>query len=196
MSTSKNFVIGFAICGVCVASAPAQAQSGWEAGYQLAKVPDETLPVGGSIGVVGQWTPTWSIVGEIAAARESHDLAGLEAEFTILDVGGGLRWTPQLSGARFTPFVQILVGAVRRTIDVDAENLTPEIRDALEELGLGVPIDQSETDFMFQPGVGVGYRVTGRWSALAAMKFTETLNENEFDIGDEFRLFLGVRLDF
>jgi hypothetical protein len=88
---------------------------------------------------------------------------------------------PQLAAARVSPFVQILAGAVRRSIDFE-----PDM----------TGLDQSETDFMFQPGAGIAYRLTDLWSALAAIKLTETLNENEFDIGDEYRLFFGVRLDF
>ena len=134
---------------------PARAQSGWELGYQLAHIPDDTLPLGFSVGIVGSLTPTWSAIGEIAAARESEELPGIETRFTILDIGGGVRWTPETIG-----------------------------------------LDQSETDFMIQPGAGIAYRVTDLWSAVAALKLTETLTQNEFDLGDEFRLFFGVRLDF
>jgi hypothetical protein len=161
-------------------SSPARAQSAWELGYQLAHIPDDTLPLGFSVGIVGSLTPTWSAIGEIAAARESQELLGGETRFTILDIGGGVRWTPQLTSP-IRPFVQVLVGAVRRSIDFDPET---------------IGLDQSETDFMIQPGAGIAYRVTDLWSAVAALKLTETLTQNEVDIGDEFRLFLGVRLDF
>jgi hypothetical protein len=180
--SAKPFVVCAVLWGVFHASMPsrAEAQSGWELGYQLAHIPRETLPLGVSVGVLGGLTPTWSVIGEIAAARESEEIPGLETKFTILDVGGGMRWTPQLE-SRVRPFVQVLVGAVRRSIDFDPE--------------LG-GLDQSETDFMIQPGAGIAYRMTDLWSAVAALKLTETLTQNEFDIGDEYRLFFGVRLDF
>jgi hypothetical protein len=59
-----------------------------------------------------------------------------------------------------------------------------------------VALINPKNDFMFQPGARLAYRVTDVWSALVAIKLTETLNENEFDIGDEYRLFFGARVDF
>jgi hypothetical protein len=191
----RTFVLP--LIAICWLVKPAQAQSAFELGYQLAHIPDETLPIGVSFGVLGRWTPSWNIVGEVAVARESHAIPGVEADFTIFDIGGGVRWTPQVVN-RLEPFVQIIVGATRRSVNFDPE-LGPSdpIREELAVLGLDfLFLDESETDFMVQPGVGLSYRLTDGWSALAAIKFTETLNQDEFDIGDEYRLFFGVRMDF
>jgi hypothetical protein len=152
----------------------------WEVGYQLAHVPDDTLPLGFALGFVGRVTPTWSIVGEVAGARESNEGLGVATTFSIFDFGGGARWAPAVAGP-WMPFVQFLAGGLTRRVSFE-----PDV----------VNVDQTETDFMMQPAVGIAWQFTDRTAAVTAVKFTETLTEDEFDIGDEYRIFFGVRLDF
>jgi hypothetical protein len=152
----------------------------WEFGYQLAHIPGDTLPLGFGVGFVGRLAPTWSVVGEVAGAREAEEAVGTKATFSIFDVGGGVRWTPTVPGS-LSPFVQFVAGAVTRRITFE-----PEV----------AGLDQTETDFLMQPGVGVAWKISDTTAALATFKFTETLTEDEFDIGDEYRIFLGVRLSF
>lgn len=152
----------------------------WELGYQLAHVPGDTLPFGFGVGFVGRLTPTWSIVAEVAGARESEDALGVETRFSIFDFGGGARWTPAVAGP-WRPFVQFLAGGLTRRISFESDV---------------VRVDDTETDFMMQPGVGIAWQVTEQTAAVSAFKFTETLTQDEFDIGDEYRIFFGVRLDF
>jgi hypothetical protein len=186
----------FVICAVFIAalglSRPALAQSSWEFGYQPAHIPDNTVPMGFAIGLVGHLTPTWAIVGEVAAAKESDEVPGFQSEFTNMDIGGGVRWVPRTTWP-VQPFVQVLTGAVRRGFDIDVGDVDS---DDEEDSDVDDGADQTETDFMIQPGAGISLRLTGLWSAVAAIKLTETLTQDEFDLGDEYRLFFGARLDF
>ena len=191
MNTKQSFAISAVFVAALGISTPALAQSGWEFGYQPAHVPDETLPMGFSIGIVGSLSPTWAIVGEVAAAKESEEVPGFEESFTVMDIGGGVRWMPPTTWP-VQPFVQLMTGVVRRSLDIDIGG------DDDDDDDLDDGPNQSAMDFMIQPGAGVAYRLTDMWSAVGAVKFTAALTEDdEFaDDADGYRVFLGVRLDF
>jgi len=98
-------------------------------------------------------------------------------------VGGGIRYLFPVGSARATPFVQVILGTEHESVN-DGESVTR-------------PGD-SGNHFMMQPGAGLAIKTGRPWDFVAEADFRRIVADKSdiSDFGDEFRLFVGIRLDF
>jgi hypothetical protein len=165
------------LAALIVSAAPAAAQDApaveLGVGYQFLDFEESSsLPLGFSVDVSGALTDTFSWVGEVGWSRDSEELLGADFSFTALHFAGGARWSGRYS-PRFTPFVQVLVGAQRSSYEEDGDDLG------------------SNTDFLLQPGGGVAYSM-GTWSIFGQVDYRRVFFEDEGVNG--VRFVVGARV--
>ena len=156
----------------------------WEVtgGYQLLRIPDQTLPFG--LNLDGGWnlSEMLGLVAEIGWAMDSEDLGddvnlGLHA----WNFGAGPRWNARPSGTIW-PFAQVLVGAQHTRFSTEAP---------------GVDLTLSETSFMLQPGAGVNFIAGDGWGIVGQVDYRRVFTDEDEDGesgANEFRVFIGGRL--
>ena len=94
----------------------------------------------------------------------------------------GGRWTGFNSG-RVWPFAQVLIGA--------------EVLNAGIEIA-GIDESETETSFMFQPGVGVNFVVADGIGIVGQIDYRRTFFDEPDDVdssvNNQFRVFIGARM--
>jgi hypothetical protein len=146
---------------------PAPAYPRFEAtgGYQLLKVPNQTIPFG--LNVDGAWnrSKALGVVGEIGWATDS------EAGFRVhaWNIGVGPRFNGRPTGGKVWPFAQVLVGMFN-------------VR------GGGF----SDTSFQVQPGGGVNISGGDGWGVVFQGDYRRVFFEGEGE--NQGRFFAGIRV--
>lgn len=145
------------------------------AGYQFvgdAEL-DENFPKGWFVSGGGYLTDRVSIVGEVTGSHKG---------FTVVDLNlytyvGGVRLSYQTGEVK--PFVQFQAGAARFTTSLEV---------------VGLPNDESRTDFVIQPGGGVDIPLTDRVAARVMVDYRHIFFERE--AGKEVRVAAGLVVSF
>jgi hypothetical protein len=95
-------------------------------------------------------------VGDFSFHRNGFDDFGLEGDFTSFTFQGGVRISgPIGTNSNLTWHGQGLVGVLHHSFDVGIEDDLDE--DACEDLGLDCSFGESDTGFIFTPGVGIDF---------------------------------------
>ena len=134
-------------------------------GYQLLKVPDQTIPFG--LNADGAWngSKALGIVGEIGWVTDSE--AGVRVHGWNLGVGP--RFNSRPMGGKAWPFAQVLVGVFHAR-------------------GGG----GSDTSFQVQPGGGVSINVGDGWGWVFQGDYRRVFFEGEGE--NQGRFFTGIRV--
>lgn len=149
-------------------------------GYQLLRVPDQTLPFG--LNLDGAWNlgANFAAVGEIGWAYRSETDGGIDSSIHLWNVGFGPRWEMRKSSV--WPFAQVLVGAAHARANTTIAD---------------VDLDSSATRFMVQPGVGVNVVAGDGWGVVGQVDYRRVFLDEE-DGGEsgenQVRVFLGLRM--
>jgi hypothetical protein len=152
-------------------------------GYQYLDVADQSFPFGLNVDGARHYGAL-GLVAEIGFAHDSEEAgAGLaEASATAWNLGVGGRWTGFNSG-RVWPFAQVLIGA-------EVLNVGVEIA--------GIDESETETSFMFQPGVGVNFVVAEGIGIVGQIDYRRTFFDEPDDVdssvNNQFRVFIGARM--
>lgn len=103
----------------------------------------------------------WSILAELGWIRDSlkEELAASHANFNAVNWGGGLRWNKR--GDSVTPFVQIVVGVQRDTLDAGSG----------PALGIFINKKFTTNSLMVQPGAGVAIPFNDVMSVVGQVDF-------------------------
>ena len=171
------------IAGIAVPAAAQTPKFELGAGYQASHIPENWNPLGFNVDVSITTMDKWSIVGEVGLTRDSEDAAGVaSATLTDTNFGGGLRYNGRMSP--FSGYAQVVVGGLRRKVDVDI---------------IGVGGSDSSTKFMLQPSVGFTYDLMKNAGLLVDLGYRRVFLDKETD-GDsgenEFRIVAGVNIGF
>jgi hypothetical protein len=84
--------------------------------------------------------PRWNWIGAFDTLHQQLDDKHVSS---LTFFGGGARWTPRGSANGLKPFAQVLVGATRRTVDVDDFGSLSEVKFAVGlDGGVVVPLNQ------------------------------------------------------
>lgn len=126
-------------------AAPAAAQSkpiDLTIGYQSRVSCFDCGPTGGfSAELDRSIAPRWNWVGAFDTSHQRLDGTHVSS---LTFFGGGARWNPRVSANRVKPFAQVLVGATRRTVDVDDFGSLSEVKFAVGlDGGVVLPLNQS-----------------------------------------------------
>lgn len=170
----KNVLLGALALGISVVgAAPAAAQDGrgeLGIGYQYINFGDGAdYPLGFNVDYA--WplgTNNLDIVIDFGWSRQSEEAFGFEVTSNLINAGGGVRWSPVLD-APVAPYVQAIVGIQRTSF---SENL--------------FDTDESFTDLMVQPGVGVSFPLNDMWDVFGQVDFRQVFFEDESDMGIRF----------
>jgi len=111
-------------------------------GYQSRASCFDCGPTGGFSAEVGRSiAPRWNWVG---AFDTSHQRLDDKHVSWLTFFGGGARWNPRVSANGVKPFAQVLVGATRRTVDVDDFGSLSAVKFAVGlDGGVVVPLNQN-----------------------------------------------------
>ena len=153
---------------------PAQAQNNageLSAGWRLLNVEEETFIGGWYADVLGNITPSFGVVGEVAGHYKSLDetrtVAGIQVSVSgdarVHTFMGGVRYTVR-QNPRIIPFAQALVGLAHGKLDISGSTTvagrtftfdeSESTSDAAVELGGGVNIGITD---------GIGLRLAGSY---------------------------------
>jgi hypothetical protein len=150
-------------------------------GYQLLHVRDSMFPFGLNVDGARHYGAL-GLVAEIGFAIDSEEESGTEVSSNAWNFGVGGRWTGFNSG-RVWPFAQVLIGA--------------EVLHANVEFG-GVEDSDTDTSFMFQPGVGVNFVIADGLGIVGQVDYRRTFFDEPDDVEDsvnnQFRIFIGARM--
>ena len=145
-------------------------------GYQLLHVPDRTFPFGLNVDAARHYGAL-GLVGELGFAHVSEDDTERKEGATAWNIGAGGRWT-KFSSGRVWPFAQVLLG--------------------LEVMSGRAGLEESDTSFMLQPGVGINYVAGDGWGIVGQIDYRRTFFDEPDDvdnsINNQFRIFIGARM--
>lgn len=177
-----KIVCGAALLAVVAFAAPASAQDApvldLGIGYQWLHAPEQAYPLGFNLDLSGQLSGDFRWVGEFNWSTDSESDFGVDASLAATAFAAGVRWAPE-AGAKYRPYAQVLVGAHRDSFDLDAD-------------GLDVDLDESQTNFMLQPGVGATFPVGDRWGVFGQADWRRIFYEGEGE--NDFRFVVGARV--
>lgn len=191
---AKRFVLLIAVAALLVvAVAPSFAQEGDKSvpacelsggyGFMHDYGLDENLPAGWYFSAVGNLNRWLGVVGEVAGSHKTFDDAQPFATVkgTLLTGMGGPRFFRRFG--HFVPYGQALVGAAYARGTVKA---------------LGAKETEDETDFAFQPGVGVLMYFNRRIGAQvsADYRWINPAGAGDSEDTDEFRFLTGIVVGF
>jgi hypothetical protein len=193
---------GVVLVGVCVlgTASPARAQvtgtfldlpsTEVGLGLQLLHVGGDasnTYPLGFNIDVVrnrliaGQF----GLVLEGGWVRDSTDVPGVSVSASYMNFGAGPRFEILRDPERVRPYVQILGGLSHARFSSEFD--TTELDD----------VEESDTAFMLQPGVGFTIDGGGRWGLTGSLDYRRAFFDEGPGLGfsntNEFRVFFGAR---
>lgn len=178
----RTFVFGSALLAMTAFAAPASAQDApaldLGIGYQWLHAPDQAYPLGFNLDLSGTLTDDIRWVGEVGWSRdsESDDDFGAEGSLTATSFAAGVRWTPP--AAAYRPYVQVLLGAQRDSVNVDSDI---------------VGFDVSDTNAILQPGAGLTVPVGANWGVFGQADWRHVFYEG--DGANDFRFVVGARIN-
>ncbi|HEY7288613.1 MAG TPA: hypothetical protein VH583_02165 [Vicinamibacterales bacterium] len=118
-----------------------------------------------------------ALVGELGFATDDQNEPGVSGNLKFYTVAGGARWTTTNRMRRVvSPYVQLLVGAARTHADL---------------IQNGMPFDDGDWAFMFQPGVGVTVPLTTPIGLMAQADYRRAFF---YGSENEWRVVVGVRV--
>jgi hypothetical protein len=117
-------------------------------------------------------TPLFSVVGELGGNYKSFDDGPVDVKLSLYSFMGGPRIQARDS-ATFTPYGQILFGAVRGSVSVEDES-------------------DSETDFALQPGAGIDWWFQPNAGLRFGVDYRRIFTEGEGT--DQFGIRIGIVL--
>jgi hypothetical protein len=183
----KLFMESLACLALVVASAAgpaAQTRSeppfDLSVGYQVLHIPEQTYPLGISLGISGALTDTVRIVGQagVSIARQTTSTYGA-GTLTLYYYGAGPRVTAP--AGRVLVYGQLLGGGVRTRADLTTTS--------------GAPFIDGDNAFMLQPGAGVIVPLTSRLAAIGEGNYQRVFFR-DYGGDNEARIFVGVRTVF
>lgn len=178
----SKFVCGSALLALVAFAAPASAQTApaldLGVGYQVLRAPDQTFPVGFNLDLSGALSGNFRWVGEFNHSRDSEGAFGVDASLAATAFGAGVRWAPEAT-AKYHPYAQVLAGLERDSVNLDVD-------------GLGGLVDESDSSFMLQPGVGATFPVGQKWGVFGQADYRRIFHEGEGT--NAFRFVVGARL--
>jgi hypothetical protein len=176
----RTFVCGSALLALIAIPASAQEAPAVDLGigYQWLHAPDQAYPLGFNLDVSGNLTDNLRWVGELGWSRDSEgdDDFGVDGSLTATSFAAGVRWAP--AAAAYHPYAQVLLGAQRDSINVDSSI---------------AGFDDSDTNFILQPGVGVTVPAGANWGVFGQADWRRVFYEG--DGANDFRFVVGARIN-
>jgi hypothetical protein len=193
----KRFGIAAAVVCVLAVASPARAQlvevppAEIGLGLQVLRVGGDaanTYPLGFNVDVVRN-----RVLGELLGltfeggwVRDSTDVPGVSVSSSYLHFGAGPRFQLLRDSGRVRPYVQILGGISHARFSSDFD--TPLFDD----------VEESDTAFMLQPGVGVTIDNGGTWGLTGSVDYRRGFFDAGPGLGfsntNEIRVFFGARM--